>query len=93
MLQRTIAVGSLFALLGCGAMPTKPVIESGDLDVKAKQVIVGLSDGSDPLRRVPIQFYDKATCLKPSELEKQKVYILLLEDFAKGKCQVRQWGE
>lgn len=85
MLRIRIAAFSLL-LASCQTMPEKPIVEVGGVDYPADQVIAGLSDGSDPVHRVPLSTYDKATCFKPKEWEREKVYIKLLEDFGR-RCQ------
>lgn len=79
-----IAMGLLLAMAasGCQTLPEKPVVEVGAIDYPAGQVIAGLSDGSDPDRRVPLGAYDKATCFKPEAWEPWKAYVQLLEHYA-----------
>ena len=83
MRLRTIAFSLL--LVACQSMPEKPVVEVGDIDFPASEVITRLSEGTEPSVRVPISSYDKATCFKPAPWEQVKVYLKLLEDYA-SRC-------
>jgi hypothetical protein len=86
MLRTATVVFSVLSSLGCASIPEKPVVEVGAVDYPADQAIVGRSDGSDTVRRIPLSLYDKATCFRPEEWEREKVYIQLLEQYAQ-RCQ------
>ena len=87
MRLRTIAFSLL--LVACQSMPEKPVVEVGDIDFPASEVITRQSEGSDPSVRVPLSTYDKATCFKPKQWEEIKAYLWMLEDYAR-RCKSSQ---
>ena len=91
--MRTIRIAVCSALLaGCAAMPSKPIVMVGGIDYPRAEVIEGLSDGSDPVRRVPLSAYDKATCFRPADWEQWKSYVRLVEEFA-NTCSSRRPDE
>jgi hypothetical protein len=89
---RLKAIACSALLMGCSSMPEKPTVEMGDVDFPAGEVITRKSTGSEASVRAPLSTYDKATCFKPREWEKEKAYIKLLEHFANA-CVTRRPDE
>lgn len=92
-MQRTIIVACSFLLLsGCASIPEKPVVEVGVIDYPRLEIMIGLSDGSDLIRHIPLSNYDKATCFRPESWEAMRVYLKLLEEYSK-RCHIVGGGK
>lgn len=83
---KPLAVTSSLFLAACVSPPVKPVVDLCQLDVPAQEGVCGPTEGSDPLRRVPVAELDRATCFAPVEWEKVQVYIDLMEKYVREQC-------
>lgn len=90
--MRLVTLLIIFSLLGCKAMPVKPVVTVCVIDYPRSEAICGETKNPDLLvleevRRIPLSMMDRATAFTPSEWEKVQVYVHRLEDYANEACE------